>query len=204
MKILKKIIRFFVFLEFMDYIYNFISLRFSRVNYKSTLSIRGRLKIINKGKIIIGRNVTINSGINKNIIGGSTRTNIIVRNKAFFAIGNNIGLSNSTFFCTKSIVIEDDVLIGGDCRFFDTDFHAVDYISRMNPYKHGIPDDKIKSASILIKKGAWIGGSCIILKGVTVGVKSVIGAGSLVSKDVPDNEIWAGNPIKFIRKLSVE
>jgi acetyltransferase-like isoleucine patch superfamily enzyme len=125
----------------------------------------------------------------------------MVKANADFLIGNNVGISNSTFVCCKNIIIEDDVLIGGSCRFYDTDFHSLDYVSRTNAYKNGIPDDNIESAPILIKKGAWIGGICLILKGVTIGTKSVIGAGSIVSKDIPDNEIWAGNPVKFIRKL---
>ena len=54
---------------------------------------------------------------------------------------------------------------------------------------------------VIIKDGAFIGADGIILKGVTIGKKSVIGAGSVVTKSVPDGEIWAGNPAKFIRKL---
>jgi acetyltransferase-like isoleucine patch superfamily enzyme len=198
---LKKIIRFIVSLRLVNFIYNIISLKLSKVDVRKSLKINGRLKIVNKGRVILGENITINSGKNSNIIGGDIRTNIMVKANADFLIGNNVGISNSTFVCSKNIIIEDDVLIGGSCRFYDTDFHSLEYVSRTNPYKNGIPDDNIKGAPILIKKGAWIGGSCLILKGVTIGTKSVIGAGSIVSKDIPDNEIWAGNPVKFIRKL---
>ena len=58
-----------------------------------------------------------------------------------------------------------------------------------------------KAKPVIIKDGAFIGTDCIILKGVTIGEKSVIGAGSVVTKSVPDGEIWAGNPAKFIRKV---
>lgn len=58
-----------------------------------------------------------------------------------------------------------------------------------------------KTKPVIIKDGAFIGTDCIILKGVTIGEKSVIGAGSVVTKSVPDGEIWAGNPAKFIRKV---
>jgi acetyltransferase-like isoleucine patch superfamily enzyme len=201
MHMLKKIIRFIVSLRLVNFIYNIISLKLSKVDVRKSLKINGRLKIVNKGRVILGENITINSGKNSNIIGGDIRTNIMVKANADFLIGNNVGISNSTFVCSKNIIIEDDVLIGGSCRFYDTDFHSLEYVSRTNPYKNGIPDDNIKGAPILIKKGAWIGGSCLILKGVTIGTKSVIGAGSIVSKDIPDNEIWAGNPVKFIRKL---
>ncbi len=104
------------------------------------------------------------------------------------------------FFCENNITIEDDVLIGGNCKFYDTDFHSLDYSTRINPYKNNVPDNGIKTATVIVKKGAWIGGHSIILKGVTIGSKSVIGAGSVVSKNIPDKEIWAGNPIRFIKK----
>jgi acetyltransferase-like isoleucine patch superfamily enzyme len=203
MNIVKKIIKFFICFGFINLIYNFLRLRLSKVIYKQ-LTVNGRLKIANKGTIVLGRNITINSGKNHNIIGGDLRTNIIVRPDATLNIGNNVGISNSTFVCEKNITLEDDVLIGGDCKIYDTDFHSLNYVCRMQPYKNGIPDNKINNFNILIKKGAWLGGSCIVLKGVTIGCKSIIGAGSVVSKNIPDYEVWAGNPIKFIRKLSEE
>ena len=60
----------------------------------------------------------------------------------------------------------------------------------------------MRTAPILIKEGAFIGAHAIILKGVTIGRHSVIGAGAVVTKNVPDNEVWAGNPAKFVKKLS--
>lgn len=53
---------------------------------------------------------------------------------------------------------------------------------------------------VRIKEGAFIGISTIILKPVTIGKNAIIGAGSVVTKDIPDNEVWAGNPAKFIKK----
>lgn len=111
-------------------------------------------------------------------------------------IGNNVGITNSCFVSTKGITIEDNVLIGGNCKFYDTDFHSIKYKERVL-----LSDINKKSASIHIGEGAWIGGHCIILKGVTIGKRSVIGAGSVVTCDIPDCELWAGNPARFIRKL---
>ena len=115
----------------------------------------------------------------------------------YIVIGNNVGISNSCIRSAVSITIEDNVLIGGDCKIYDTDFHSVEYEDRM---KH--PDINKHSSPITIKEGAWIGGHSIILKGVTIGRRSVVGAGSIVSKDIPDDELWAGNPARFIRKLN--
>ena len=78
----------------------------------------------------------------------------------------------------------------------DTDFHSLDFKKRIC-----IPDTDIKTGSIVIKKGAFIGSHSIILKNVTIGENSIIGAGSVVTRDIPANEIWAGNPVKFIKKI---
>jgi acetyltransferase-like isoleucine patch superfamily enzyme len=116
-------------------------------------------------------------------------------------IGNNVGISNSTIFCKNSIIIEDNVLIGANCKIYDSDFHSVDYNDRIEFFINNQIDTKAKTASIHIKRGAWIGGHCIVLKGVTIGEKSIIGAGSVVVKNIPDNEIWAGNPAIFRKKI---
>ena len=52
-----------------------------------------------------------------------------------------------------------------------------------------------------IREGAFVGAHCIILKGVTIGKEAIVGAGSVVTKSIPDGEIWGGNPAKFIRKI---
>ena len=84
-------------------------------------------------------------------------------------------------------------------KIWDTDFHSLDYEDRINE------DRYIKSKPIRVCEGAFIGACSIILKGVTIGRHSIIGAGSVVTKDVPDGEIWAGNPAQFIRRIeSVE
>lgn len=93
------------------------------------------------------------------------------------------------------------MLIGGNCKFYDTDFHSLNYSDRMRPYLLNMPDENIVNKDILIKKGAFIGGHSIILKGVTIGENSIVGAGSVVSKSIPDNEIWAGSPVELIKKV---
>lgn len=62
-------------------------------------------------------------------------------------------------------------------------------------------DNDINSAEVYISEGAFIGAHSIILKGITIGKNSVIGAGSVVTQDIPNDEVWAGNPAKFIKKL---
>lgn len=78
---------------------------------------------------------------------------------------------------------------------YDNDFHSISYTERING------DKNIKAAPVIIQDGAFIGAHSIILKGVTIGARSVVGAGSVVAKSIPSDEVWAGNPAKFIRKL---
>jgi acetyltransferase-like isoleucine patch superfamily enzyme len=113
------------------------------------------------------------------------------------AIGENVGISNSSLCCgNRSITIGNDVLIGGSCKLYATDFHQLSILDRK---ENNIAN--IKSGDIVISEGAFIGASCIILKGVHIGKNAVIGAGSVVTNNVPDNELWAGNPARFVKKL---
>jgi len=60
-------------------------------------------------------------------------------------------------------------------------------------------DNIVNTAPIIIRDYVFIGGSSIILKGVTIGKNSIVAAGSMVTKSIPDNEIWGGNPAKYLK-----
>ena len=84
----------------------------------------------------------------------------------------------------------------GGTFVYTTDFHSLNKDIRKT-------SDDLKSrkcAPVIIENDVFIGAHCIILKGVTIGEGSIIGAGSVVTKSVPAGEIWAGNPAHFIRK----
>ena len=175
---------------------NRIILFSNKVDFSSKLRIYGRILILNKGTLSVAQNVKINSSKFKNVIGGDTRTSIVVHKGANLKIGREVKISNSAFQCFDSITIGDYVMIGGSCKIWDTDFHSLDPVVRRNT-----PNEGYVTAPVEIKDNVFIGGSSIILKGVTIGENSVVAAGSVVSKDIPPNEIWGGNPAKFIRKL---
>jgi len=196
-----RIIKFIFSKRIFYFIYNVCNLWNHVVSLKYFPKVNGLVFLKIDGHLLIGKNVVISSHRNANVIGGDTRTNILISKDALLTIGNNVGISNTTLFCEKSIIIEDNVLIGGSCKIYDTDFHSVNFNDRMNPFLKRIKDNTVKTAAIVIKNGVWIGGHCIILKGVTIGEKSIIGAGSVVTKNVPAYEIWAGNPANFIRKI---
>jgi len=177
-------------------ILNYAKLSFYKVEYDEYPVIKGSLVLSGYGKLKIGRSVTINSSRQSNPVGLASNTLIYVSREAKVSIGNNVGISNTLLYAWKSIVIEDDVMIGGGCQIFDTDFHSIRYEERI---LYG--DKAVKFAPVVIKKGAFIGASSIILKGVTVGEKSIVAAGSVVSRTIPAEEIWGGNPAKFIKKI---
>ena len=182
------------FIKLYNKMYNLLYLKKNKILYGKNLTINGRLNI--SGNISIGNNVTINSGKMYNKIGGQTNTFLITSNNGRIIIGDNVGISNSTVISHERVTIEDDVMIGGNCKIYDTDFHSIKYEHRIEK-----PDIHINKKKVLIKKGAFIGAHSIILKGVIIGEKSIVGAGSVVTKSIPDNEIWAGNPAKFIKKI---
>ncbi len=175
---------------------NFVCLKFFNTSYGSFPAINGRIVKRGPGRLVLGARVSINSNLQSNPVGLSERCLFYVASSAEIRIGNNVGISNSLLYSQTRIDVKDDVLIGGGCQILDTDFHSLDYASRVQ-----VPDTGVRTKAVVIEKGAFIGASSIVLKGVTIGEKSVVGAGSVVSKDIPANQLWAGNPAKFIRDV---
>ena len=166
----------------------------NNVSFGSDLRTVGRIRIRNRGHIAIGNNVKINSSIMSDPLGGNTCSILVTTEGAKIDIGNNSGLSNTVIFARKEVIIGDNVNIGAGVCIYDNDFHQLLLSSRL-------ACEKPTTKEIYIKDGAFIGAHSIILKGVTIGEQSVIGAGSIVTKSVPPHEIWAGNPARFIRVL---
>lgn len=130
------------------------------------------------------------------------------------SIGNNTFIGSSTFICRTKITIGDNVNIAWGCTIYDHDSHSQDYQIRRNDvivtlrnstegrnpatYKNW---SVVKSAPITIQNDAWIGMNCIILKGVTIGEGAIIGAGAVVTHDIPAWTMAAGNPAQIIKKI---
>ena len=108
-------------------------------------------------------------------------------------IGNNVLINYQCVFLDAApITIGDNCFIGPMCGLY-TVRHPLDVQRRNEGYVTGRP--------IILKDNVWLGGSCTILPGVTIGENSVIGAGSVVTKDIPDNVIAVGDPARVIRQL---
>lgn len=180
--------------KLLDWVYNKISLSCRGAVCGKGLRIKGRLLLQGRGKIEIGEDVTIYSRYTVNPIGGN-RTVFQVMGGASLKIGNRVGMSHVIISAHDRVEIEDEVLLGAGCKIFDTDFHPLDYQARVQG-----EDKAVRTAPVLVKRGAFVGADVLVLKGVTIGERSVIGAGAVVTKNIPDGEVWAGNPARYIRK----
>lgn len=149
------------------------------------------------GQIYIGNKFSCNNKTKSNSIGliQPCVFNISTSGSRII-IGNNVGISGSTINATTTITIGDNVLIGSGCLITDTDSHPLHWEDRLKNN-----NVKIKSAPIRIEDNVFIGARSIILKGVTIGEGSVVGAGSVVSQSVPPFVVVCGNPAKIVKSL---
>ncbi len=115
---------------------------------------------------------------------------------AVLEIGDDFGMTGGSICAAERIVIGDNVAVGANTTIVDTDFHPLHPQDRLRDPQGG------KTAPVVIEDNVFIGMNCLILKGVRVGRNSVIGAGSVVSRDVPPDVIAAGNPAVVIGKLT--
>lgn len=144
----------------------------------------------------MGANVAIHAFVNLYgcSIGDNSRVGAFVEIQKNASIGRNVKVSSHTFIC-EGVTIEDDVFVG----------HNVSFINDKYPRAtnaDGKPQSEADWGVVktTVKRGASIGTSATILCGVTIGENAVIGAGSVVTRDVPDNAIVAGNPARLMRK----
>ncbi|MBG9981400.1 sugar O-acetyltransferase [Facklamia sp. DSM 111018] len=131
---------------------------------------------------------------------GSVGRNVTIQAPVFIDYGVNTSLGDN-FYCNydcifldvSTIEIGDNVMFGPRVNLY-TATHPLDAGVRNRGLEYGLP--------IKIGSGTWIGGSSTILPGVTIGSNTIIGAGSIVNQDIPDNVIAVGNPCRVIRPLT--
>ncbi|WP_410493100.1 acyltransferase [Catalinimonas alkaloidigena] len=148
----------------------------------------------NRNKIVIKRNSRIRGHLKLLAYGG------------YIEIGENSYIGENTQIWSGELVkIGKNVLISHGVSIIDTDSHELNSSDRVDTYlsllKDGPPTDQgsIKTGSIIIHDEAWISFNAIILKGVTIGKGAIVAAGTIVTKNVPDYAVVAGNPAKIIR-----
>lgn len=141
----------------------------------------------------------------------------ILRPEATISIGERCQLGASNFVCAKQIVVGDDVLMAWNITVMDNDAHAIewedrasdaaiflsDYLKNPDNALQNKPWNRVARRGIRIGDKTWIGFNASILKGVEIGERAVVGAGSVVTRSVPARTVVAGNPARVIRKLPV-
>ena len=153
------------------------------------------LRINRFSKVSIGNNCIFNSF---NDVAWYCKSCIWTRPNAILKIGNNTGLNGALIYCSSRITIGDYVMIGGGSKIFDTDFHPLFFVQRRAPSLY-----TVSSSPIVIGDDVFVGANCIILKGVHIGARSIVAAGSVVTKNIGEDELWGGNPAKFIKKINI-
>jgi len=141
----------------------------------------------------MGDDVSLCSLSRLNPLAPARRVSLITNTAAArIILKEGVGISSSVLSSFVSITIGKHTLIGADCLIMDSDFHGF-------PLDAGQP---VKSAPVEIGDYVFIGARSIILKGVKIGNRSVIGAGSVVSSDIPENSLAAGNPARVVRTFA--
>lgn len=154
-------------------------------------------KMRRAGSIRIGNHVTFIADTRSNRVGLTNPVVLEAWGDGEIEIGDFSGGSSVVISSRSKVTIGKHVLLGGNVRIFDNDFHALDPLIRRNPIEDR---GHIKSRPVVIGDDALIGANAMILKGVRIGERAIIGAGSVVTSDVPSDEVWAGNPARFIKK----
>ncbi len=146
----------------------------------------------------LGKNVRIYDFVNLYgcRIGDGTRIGAFVEIQKGASIGRNCKISSHTFIC-EGVKIEDEVFVG----------HGVVFINDRYP-RATTEDGRLKTdrdwtcEKTVVRRRASVGSGAVILGGVTIGEEALVGAGSVVTKDVPPNAVVVGNPARLIRVLS--
>jgi acetyltransferase-like isoleucine patch superfamily enzyme len=147
--------------------------------------------------VVLGKDVFLNDFINLYgcSIGDGTRIGPFVEVQKNASIGKNCKIQSHTFIC-EGVTIEDEAFIGHGVMFIN------DKYPRSTTDTGGLQTEADwQVIPTLVKKGASLGSNATIMCGITIGEGAVIGAGSVVTKDVPANTTAAGNPAKIIRKV---
>lgn len=158
----------------------------SKVIFGKRVIVNHRFKFSGKGRAYIGDDVNLWAFEEKNRFATFSQ-NAVIR------IGAGTRLNGVLIQAGEKIVIGENCTIGS-AIIMDNDFHSINYINRNNK-------DFIHKKPVIIGDRVWLGGQCVILKGVKLGNEAVVGFRSVVTKNVPEKVVVAGNPAKIVKKI---
>ena len=182
-----------------------INLIKTKIFFPKARLIRFPFDIRGKKYIKYGKNFT--TGVGCRIEAYNFNNRISDRKNPQLIIGNNVQINDYVHLsCAESVIIEDNVLIAS--KVYVSDLNHGNYSSLKN-LEHSCPDEIVKERKIFTKpvkicQNTWLGENVAVLSGVTIGKNSIIGANSVVSKNIPENCIAVGNPAKVIKKYNFE
>jgi acetyltransferase-like isoleucine patch superfamily enzyme len=195
----------------MDFLYSIWGLRklilvFQNISFNLLYSKRFKKKVLiygfpiisfSKGsRITVGNRFVICSSSYFSEPGINHPTIIrLLSNESDLTIGDNVGISGGGICVQNKVSIGNNVLLGANVFITDTDFHPIDPLNRR------FSKENIKAKEVSIGNNVFIGMDSIVLKGISIGDNSIVAAGSVVSKSIPANQIWGGNPVRYIRDL---
>jgi acetyltransferase-like isoleucine patch superfamily enzyme len=153
-----------------------------------------RLKHVSGNQLSVGENSIIHADISFEESGGSVQ------------IGSRTFVGRSHLVCYRSLMIGDDVIMSWGITVVDHDSHSLEWEKRCDDVRDWGKGQKnwqhIAHAPVVIGNKAWVGFNVSILKGVTIGEGAVIGACSVVTRDIPPYSVVVGNPARVVRSLS--
>jgi len=147
--------------------------------------------------VVLGKNVKISNFTNLYgcTIGDGSKVGAFVEIQKNVSIGKNCKISSHSFVC-EGVTIKDNVFVGHNVAFTN------DKYPRATKADGSLQTEEDWAVvPTLVENGASIGSSVTILCGVTIGEGAMVGAGSVVTRDIPAREIWVGNPARFLRKV---
>jgi acetyltransferase-like isoleucine patch superfamily enzyme len=147
-------------------------------------------------RIELGDGLTLRSWYSSNPLAPNHPVVLATRRpQAVLRIANDCGFTGTTLVAAERIEIGNRVAVGANVTITDTDFHPLHPDERRHDFLAG------QHAPVIIKDDVFIGMQSLILKGVTIGRGSVVGAGSVVTRNVPAGVIVAGNPAQIVKSL---
>jgi acetyltransferase-like isoleucine patch superfamily enzyme len=183
---------------YLKYWFHKIQKECENVVFGSNIKFHGRpdFSFNKKSKVELGDNLVFTSSIMSNWAGLYKKSSVAVMQNANLKIGNNCKFSGISLYCSNKIIIGEYVICGANVSIWDTDFHPIDYIERR------ISNTEARTKPVTIGNDVFIGANAIILKGSKIGERSIIAAGSVVSGKIPPDQIWGGNPAKFLLTIN--
>lgn len=174
------------------YMFLFHPVLFFRFSIKNNLIVMKRAEVKGMDQVKIGENVRIGNDLRISVfnIGEKKSIKLIVGDGCYFC-------NRNSFLVGGNIEIGKNVLVASDVCFISEN-HSIDPVSEIE-YK----DQEILYDDVKIGDGCWIGEKVIILPGVSIGTKTIIGAGSVVTHSIPAYSIAVGNPARIIKKFDM-